>query len=119
MTLYAIAVGESNNADVAVYEQIPYNMKLGYDYIIRNTILKVSGRASPVRVDIGINFDKRLNAISGQIDEYATIVEIGDLSIFTALEKETDANGTELDAKRIRLEYVFPASEVELLLKRT
>jgi hypothetical protein len=118
VTLYAIAVGESSKADVAVYEQIPFNMKLGCDYIIRNAVLKTSDQIVSVRVDIGINFDKRINVLTGQMDDYATIMEIGDLSAFTALEKEINANGAELDADLIKLEHSFSAGEIELLLKR-
>jgi hypothetical protein len=117
-TLYAIATGESDRADVEFYEHIPFNMKLGYDYIIRNAILKISDRVAPAKVDIGINFDKRLNSSSGQIDTYATIVDIGDLNAFSALEKEVAANGDELDADFIMLDHPFSIAETEFLLKR-
>jgi hypothetical protein len=117
-TLYAIAVGESSKADIAVYEQIPFNMKFGYDYIIRNAVLKASDQIVSARVDIGINFDKRINVLTGQMDDYATIMEIGDLSTFMALEKEVDANGAELDADLIKLEHPLSVDEVGLLLKR-
>jgi hypothetical protein len=118
VTLYAIAVGESSKADVAVYEKIPFNMKLGCDYIIRNAVLKASNQTVSVRVDIGINFDKRINVLTGQMDDYATIMEIGDLSAFTALEKEVNANGGELDADLIKIDHSFSAGKIELLLKR-
>jgi hypothetical protein len=118
VTLYAIAVGESSKADVAVYEKIPFNMKLGCDYIIRNAVLKASNQTVSVRVDIGINFDKRINVLTGQMDDYATIMEIGDLSAFTALEKEVNANGAELDADLIKIEHSFSAGKIESLLKR-
>jgi len=117
-TLYAIAAGEISKVDVAMYEQIPFNMKLGYDYIIRNAVLKSNGQIAPIRVDVGINFNKRINTVTGQIDEFATIVEIGDLNAFTALEKEVNANGAELDADLIKLEHSFSAGEIELLFKR-
>jgi Zinc carboxypeptidase. len=118
VTLYAIAVGESSKADVALYEQIPFNMKLGCDYIIRNAVLKASDQIVSARVDIGINFDTRINVATGQTSDYATIMEIGDLNAFTALEKEVNANGAELDAGLIKLEHSFSAGEIELLLKR-
>jgi hypothetical protein len=117
-TLYAIAVGESSKADIAVYEQIPFNTKFGYDYIIRNAVLKASDQIIPAKADIGINFDKRINAATGQTSDYATIVEIGDLSAFTAMEKEVNANGAELDADLIKLEYPFSVDDLRLLLKR-
>ena len=118
ITLYAIAIGESSKADVAVYEQIPFNMKLGCDYIIRNAELKANSQAAPIRVDVGINFNKRINTVTGQIDEIATVVEIGDLIEFTALEKEVYANGAELDANLIKMECPISMDKVELLLKR-
>ncbi|MGA3288073.1 MAG: M14 family zinc carboxypeptidase [Bacteroidota bacterium] len=117
VTLYAIAVGESRKADIAVYEQIPFNMKLGCDYIIRNAVLKSNGQIAPIRVDVGINFNKRISTVTGQIDEFATIVEIGDLNAFTALEKEVNANGAELDADLIKMEYPLSMDKVALLLK--
>jgi hypothetical protein len=117
-TLYALATGESDRADVACYEQIPFNMKLGFDYILRNATLNMSAHGAPARVDIGINFDKRFNSSSGQIDTYATIIDIGDLMAFTALEKEVNANGAELDADFITLDRPFSIAEIEFLLKR-
>ena len=117
-TLYAIAVGESSTADITVYDQIPFNMKLGYDYIIRNAEFKADGRIAPVRVDVAINFDKRITTETGQLDEIATIIEIGDLSACTALEKEVDADGAELNADLIKLEHPLSADNVEYLLKR-
>jgi hypothetical protein len=116
-TLYAIATGEINKADIAIYEQIPFNMKLGCDYIIRNAVLKANSQVAPIRVDVGINFDKRTNIVTGHLDEYATVVEIGDLSSFTALEKEVNANGAELDTNLIKMEYSISRDKVELLLK--
>jgi hypothetical protein len=118
VTLYAIAVGESNNADINIYERIPFNMKLGCDYIIRNAVLKVSDQIVSARVDIGINFETRIKIETGQTSKYATVVEIGDLSAFTALEKEVHVNGVELDADLIKLEHSFSAGEIELLFKR-
>jgi Zinc carboxypeptidase len=116
-TLYAIAVGEISKADVAVYEQIPFNMKLGCDYIIRNAVLKANSQVAPIHVDVGINFDKQTNSATGQIDEYATVVEIGDLSAFTSLEKEVNADGAELEADLIKMEYPLSMDKVGLLLK--
>jgi hypothetical protein len=109
-TLYAIAIGESNKADVDVYEKIPLNTNLGCDYIIRNAMLKANGQVGPIRVDVGINFDRHINS--------ATIVEIGDLRAFTALEKEVDANGAEVDADLIKVEHAFSIDKVDSLLNR-
>ena len=117
-TLYAIATGESTDADTGVYEQIPFNTKLGCDQIIRNTILQSNSQTASVRVDIGINFETRKNSSTGLLEHIATIVEIGDLRYFTALQEDTDAHGAKLDTNRIKLDHPFPASEVSLLLKK-
>ncbi len=118
VTLYAIATGEISKVDVAMYEQIPFNLKLGYDYIIRNAVLKISDQIVSTRVDIGINFDIRMNTTTGQTINYAAIVEIGDLNAFTALEKEVNANGAKLDADLIKMDYPLSMDKVGLLLKR-
>ena len=117
-TLYSIATGEIAHADTGIYEQIPWNTKLGCDYIIRNAVLQSNHRTIPLHVDIGVNVETRRNASTGSLERVATVTEIGDLSLFIALEEERDAHGAELDAKRINLDYSFPESELPLLLKR-
>ena len=117
-TLYAIATGESTDADTGVYEQIPFNTKLGCDHIIRNTVLQSNNQTASVRVDIGINFEIRKNSSTGLLEHTAMIVEIGDLRYFTALQEDSDAHGAKLDTNRIKLDHPFPASEVSLLLKK-
>jgi hypothetical protein len=97
---------------------LSFNTKLGYDYIIRNAIFKADDKYIPSRVDVGVNFERRINTSSGQLDNSAMIMEIGDLTAYTALEKEVNANGAELQSDRIKLECSFPANEVELLLKK-
>jgi len=117
--MYAIAAGESAQADTAVYEQIPFNMKLGCDHIIRNAVLQSNNQTASIRVDVGINFEIRRNETTDTLEQIATIVDVGDLSTFTALEEDVDANGTELDADRIKLDHTFPANELPILLKQT
>jgi len=118
-TLYAIAIGESANADVAVYEEIPLNMKLGCDIILRNAVYKANDRTTPVRVDIGINIDKRMNYATSQLTSVAVIVDMGDLSNYAALGEDVDTHGAMLDASRVKLDQPFSATELPMLLKRT
>jgi hypothetical protein len=116
-TLYAIATGESAQADIDVYERIPFNMKLGCDHIIRNAMLRVNNQTAPLRVDIGMNVERKKNDAAGTLEQIATITELGDLSTFTALEEDVDAQGAELHAERIGLDRSFPAGEIPLLFK--
>jgi hypothetical protein len=117
-TLYAIATGESAQANTKVYEQIPFNMKLGCDHIIRNAVLQMNNQTAPIRVDVGVNFESRRSDSTDMLGQVATIVDIGDLSTFTALEQDVDAYGMELDANRIKLDHAFSVSELPLLLKQ-
>ncbi|RPI06851.1 MAG: peptidase M14 [Ignavibacteriae bacterium] len=114
--LYAIATGETAQADAGIYEQIPVNMKLACDRIIRNAVLQLNNQTAPLKVDIGINIDTRKNASADSLEQVATIVEIGDLRTFIALEEETDVQGAELDAARIILDQPFSVREIPMLL---
>jgi hypothetical protein len=116
-TLYAIATGESALADTKIYEQIPFNMKLGCDHIIRNAALQTNNQTAAIRVDVGINFATQKSDSTGSLEQVATIIDIGDLSTFTALEQDVDALGAELDANRIKLDHSFPSNELPLLFK--
>jgi hypothetical protein len=117
-TLYAIAIGENEKSDIAVYEQIPFNMKLGCDYIIRNAAYKANNSTSPICIDVGINFEKRKNPATGNLEDIAAIVDVGDLSTHTALEKEENAAGAELDETMIVLDNPFPITKLAMLLRR-
>ena len=117
-TLYAIATGESAQTDIGTYEQIPFNMKLGCDRIIRNARLKINDRIDPLRVDIAVNIETRRSNSTGMLERIASIVDIGDLSTLSALEEESDAHGALLDTARITLNGLFPESEFPLLFKQ-
>jgi hypothetical protein len=116
-TVHAIATGESAIADTGIYEQLPFNRKLGCDHIIRNAVLQSNNQSASVRVDVGINFESQRNESTDSLEKTATIVEVGDLSTFTALEEDIDAHEAELEANRIKLDLSFPAHELPLLLK--
>ena len=117
-TLYTIATGENEYADTDIYEQIPFNLKLGFDHIIRNAMLQSNPQTAPIRVDVGINFETRRNNSNGSLEHFAKVVDIGDLSNFTALEVDIDAHGAEIDSNRIKMDNSFNADEISLLLKR-
>ena len=117
-TLHSVAAGEITRGDTEAYEEIPFNTKLGFDHIIRNAVLQSNNQTAPLRVDVGINFETRRSDSTDSLEQTATIIEVGDLSPFIALEEERDAHGAELDAKRIKLDYTFSASELPLLFKR-
>jgi hypothetical protein len=117
VSLYALAIGESENADINTYEQIPFNTKLGCDHIIINARLQVNHQSNSITVDIGINYDLRINPVNNQWEDFATIVELGDLHTFTALETDEEAHQKELNTDRIILDRPFPRAEVKWLIK--
>ena len=100
------------------YELRHFVKPQGFDRILRNAVLPWNNSTTTLRVDIGINIETRKNSLNGLPEPIATIVDIGDLRTFTALEDDIDAHGAELDPARIRLDHPFPAGEVPLLIKR-
>ena len=86
-TLYALATGEYQRADVGVYERLPFNTKYIYDLIFRNAELKPSDRAPAVTVDIGINVDEQTDPKTGAKRRMGKVVDIGDLSSFISFEE--------------------------------
>lgn len=105
-TLYAIANGEYRQANVATYEQLPFNGKNLYDIILRGAQVQASSAAPAVTVDIGINIEEQRNE-SGQMQLVGKIVDVGDLSTFGAFE-EQNASGLKLDGVQVQLEKVYP-----------
>lgn len=105
-SLYAIASGEYRQANVASYEQLPFNGKNLYDIILRGARVKASPASPAVTVDIGINIEEQLDG-SGQVQPMGKIVDVGDLSTVGAFE-EQDATGLELDGIQVQLEKVYP-----------
>ena len=114
-SLAAIADGSFDSADTQIYERIPFNTKFGFDLIIKNARLRSSDRASTVRVDVGINFDEATDE-RGTVQFMGKIIDVGDLSTFTAFEVR-EALGKLLDASKIGIERLISLEETEHLLR--
>ncbi len=112
--LGAIADKSFEKADVALYENLPFNTKNLYDIIIRNGTLKAHPTVSGIRVDVGLNLEEVVDS-SKEIQLKAEVVDIGDLSTYVAFE-EIDASGRRLDEKQIRLEASIPYKEIHRLI---
>ena len=117
-SLYAIATSQYQHSDTMVYERIPFNTQFACDLIIRHASLKANDLVPPLHVDIGINFEEVMNPQTHAIEKMATVVEVGDLRTFIALQ-EQDAHGAELDAALVRLDQQFPAEKIHLLLRHS
>jgi len=116
-TLFAIAIGETTSSDTQFYDCLPYNKNLGYDCIIRNANLRANSRVPVVKVDVGINFERKFNKDTRVFELNAKIVEVGNLENFISVEREIDATGKSLDPQRIVIDQIFPANEIDSLFK--
>ena len=99
-SLEAIATGHYERADPAAYESLPLNGKKAYDVIIRNVVID-HGRNVRTNADLGISY---------QIDTHSgptpLLVDVGDLSTFTAL-REITASGKSVSASSLTLGQPF------------
>jgi hypothetical protein len=116
-SLHAIATGMYQQADIAAYEELPFNTKYLYDVILRNAQLKANDRAPEVMVDIGINLDEEVNLENGHVELVGKIVDIGDLGIFGAFQ-EVDVRSTVLSASEIKMDQRISAERVQALLNK-
>lgn len=77
----------------AEYFDIPENMKLLFDLLLRNLKLTFANRN--FTVDVGINRTKKFDASKNTFYYEASIAELGDLSVFYGIE-EHDLKGCEI-----------------------
>ncbi|MBI5463869.1 MAG: peptidase M14 [Ignavibacteriales bacterium] len=112
-TLYAIATETIDDADIQAYEQIPFNTKYAFDLLIRNAQLKMNDRVPAVRVDVGVNFEEMM--MNGAVQRSARIMDVGDLSIYTAYEVR-DAKGGVIDTAKVGIERVISFDDLNRLI---
>lgn len=116
-SLTAIADKVYEGADVSVYEQLPFNTKNLYDIIIRNGRLKANESVPALSVDVAFNLEEVVDSSMKRFQLMAKIVDVGDLSTYTAFE-EIDAADDGLDPARIRLETSIPYKDIRTLIQR-
>ncbi len=88
--LHSIATKNYEQHDLAQYDQIPWNERYLYDFIIRKATLVKAGK--PYLLDMGIN---RYQVDFNQHRDYhysSSITELGDLSVYHGYQ-ELDAEG--------------------------
>jgi hypothetical protein len=116
-SLYALASGTYHQADLMVYERLPFGTKYLYDVILRNAKLKGNDQVPAVSVDIGINLDEEVNAENGQIELVGKIVDIGDLRVYGAF-REVDVHQAVFTGSEIKMDQRLSAQQVEALSKK-
>jgi len=115
-SLYALATGTYRQADLGVYEQLPFGTKYLYDVILRNARLKADDQVPAVRVDIGINLDEEVNVENGHVELIGKIVDIGDLRVYGAF-REVDVREALFTGSEIRMDRRLSVQQVEALAK--
>lgn len=116
-SLYALANGTYRQADLTVYERLPFGTKYLYDVILRNAKLSANDQVPAATVDIGINLDEEVNAENGQVELIGKIVDIGDLSVYGAF-REVDVKEASFTGSQINMDKRLSPKEVEALLKK-
>lgn len=116
-SLYALATGTYQQADLNVYERLPFGTKYLYDVIVRNARLRANDQVPAVRVDIGINLDEEVNAENGRVELIGKIVDIGDLGVYGAF-REVDVHDALFTGPEIMMDQRLSALQVETLAKK-
>lgn len=114
--LRSIAEGDYRDADISLYESLPFNGKNLYDIILRGATFQASPSVPPLRVDIGINVEDERDS-SGQVFPIAKIVDLGDLSTMAAFQ-DIDCSGMVFDSTDIELQKSMPRQAVDDLMNR-
>lgn len=116
-TLYAIAAGTYQQADLKVYEQLPPSTKFLYDIILRNVQLKANDDVSPLTVDVGINVDEEFNVETRRVELAAKVVDIGDLRVYGAF-KDVDVKGALVRGAEIKIDQRVSVELIRSLLEK-
>jgi len=117
-SLFSIATGEYEKADLNSYEQLPLNGKNFYDIIFRNVLFQPTSNAQPVHLDVAVNLTEERDSTTGQLVLIGKIEDLGDLSTFGAFE-EYDCGGVLLDGSVIEMEKTMQREEfLKAILKK-
>jgi len=114
--MMSIAKKGYEDADVSLYETLPFNGKNMYDIILRGATFQPSQSVSPVTVDIGINIEEERDS-TGEFIPMAKIVDLGDLSTMAAF-RDIDCAGILFNSTDIELQKSMPKQAVDDLLNR-
>jgi hypothetical protein len=114
--LYEIATGQYQNAQIASYEDLPFNRERFYDLIVRGASVRTNGLVPPIVTDVGINFESSGRTRRPADSTYARIVDIGDLHTFGSFE-EISGKGIELDSTVVRLDRRMLKSQLLQMIR--
>ena len=104
--LHSIATGDFERADLGLYETLPYNSKNLYDRIIEGVTVTFDG-TEPVVADLGVNLREDVNLVTRAVTRVPVLVDVGDLSTFTAAER-LSGHGKTYPAEALVMEKPLP-----------
>jgi len=114
--LHGIATDSYKQANLQMYEKLPFNEERFFDLIVRNVSLICGPRVPPIVVDVGINFEDKPDPAIKARDIPAKVMDIGDLSTFGAFE-EIDGSGCQIRSSELVLEESRPRAELLALFE--
>jgi hypothetical protein len=114
-SLYAIATGSYQEAELGAYEQLPFGTKFLYDVILRNAKLKAQDGVPAIAADIGINLDEEYDAGSHRVVLVGKVMDIGDLHVFGAFQ-EVDLHGALVHGTEVKVDQRLSMERIQLFL---
>jgi len=107
--------GTYAQADTAAYEELPFNMKLGFDLLIENALLRQPENGQLILVDIGLNLEERFDDSSRVVTRRWSVEDVGDLSTYAAY-RRVDMKSTPVSDELLMLEKKFSPEMLKSLI---
>ena len=112
-----IVIGDGSyaQADSSTYEELPFNMKLGFDLLVENALLRQPENGNVALVDIGLNLEERFDHTSRTVTRRWSVEDIGDLSTYSAY-RRVDMKSTAVNEELLILEKKLSPEQLKSLI---
>lgn len=107
--------GSFARADTNAYEGLPFNMRLGFDLLVKNALLRQPENGSLTIVDIGLNLEESFNDSTRTVTRRWSVEDIGDLSTYAAY-RTVDLNRSEAPEDLLILEKKLTPEQLKTLI---
>jgi hypothetical protein len=97
------------------YDDLPFNMRLGFDLLVENARFKHPESGDVVTVDVGLNKQYSYDSASRTVSEKWSVEDIGDLSTHTAY-THIDMKQSIIDSSIMSLEKIFTPEKLKTLI---
>lgn len=113
---HSVATGEYEKRNITEYDNIPLNTKNLFDIIIEKATLTFNDHRHSIVADIAINMEE-IRDSTGTMKRIGRVVDLGDLSVFSAHEK-ISAEGISIDGAKVEMSDVVDVDEIFLSIKK-